>query len=133
MQPFEFIVPQRPLSHQAKRVAHKQAWKASVHAQANSCWTGSPISTGALRFTMVYLCEEDPADINNLIKPVQDALIGLVYTDDDLVVDVQGHLRMVDELIDLTGLSPTLQSALLLGTDCVYVRVDHSKELNEQL
>lgn len=82
---------------------------------------------------MVYLCEEDPADINNLIKPVQDALIGLVYTDDDLVVDVQGHLRMVDELIDLTGLSPTLQSALLLGTDCVYVRVDHSKELNEQL
>lgn len=82
---------------------------------------------------MVYLCEEDPADINNLIKPVQDALIGLIYADDNLVVDVQGHLRMVDDLIDLTGLSPTLQRALLLGTDCVYVRIDLSKDLNKQL
>ncbi len=133
MQPFEFIVPRRPLSHQAKKAVHKQAWKAFVHAQANNQWTGNPISTGSLRFTMVYLCEEDPADINNLIKPVQDALIGLIYTDDNLVVDVQGHLRMVNDLIDLTDLSPMLQSALLLGTACVYVRIDLSKELNEQL
>lgn len=82
---------------------------------------------------MVYLCEEDPADINNLIKPVQDALIGLVYADDGLVVDVQGHLRMVGELIDVTDLSTKLQNAILTGADCVYVRIDLSKELNLQL
>lgn len=133
MQPFEFIVPRRPLSHQAKNSANKQAWKAFVHSQAGTQWAGSAISNGRLRFTIVYLCEEDPADINNLIKPIQDALIGLVYADDDLVVDVQGHLRMVGDLIDLTDLSPTLQTALLSESDCVYVRIDLSKELSQQL
>lgn len=86
-----------------------------------------------LRFTMVYICEEDPADINNVIKPVQDALIGLVYKDDAMVVDVQGHLRMAGELNDLTGLPRLLQNAIIGALDCLYIRIDVSKPLQHLL
>ena len=133
MQLFEFIVPRRPLSHQGKNSANKNAWKEFVLTQANAVWSGNVFNSGALRFTLVYLCEADPPDINNIIKPVQDALIGLVYADDSLIVDVQGHLRMVDDVIDVTGLTPILQDAVLRGTDCVYVRIDISRELNQLL
>jgi len=131
--PFEFIVPRRPLSHSARNSANKAEWKTFVHSQASVEWIGQAISSGALRFTLVYLCEEDPPDINNIIKPIQDALIGLVYTDDALIVDIQGHLRMVDAPIDVTGLPLALLSAIQTGAACVYVRIAPSSELNQLL
>lgn len=133
MEIFEFIVPRRPVSHQAKDRHHKQQWRDFVYGRAFQKWKGTPVSDEALRFTLVYLCEEDPPDINNIIKPVQDALIGLVYSDDSLIVDIQGHLRMADEIIDIIGLPPLLQDAVINGTDCLYVRVDSTFPLGSLL
>lgn len=133
MPPFEFLIPKRPLSHQAKNADHKQDWKNFVFGRAFQIWKGVPVSSGQLRFTLVYLCEADPADINNIIKPVQDALTGLVYVDDRLVIDVQGHLRMTDELLDVTGLPPMLQEAIIAGVDCLYVRIDYSQKLDQMI
>jgi len=133
MNTFDFLVPRRPLSHQAKNTQHKNAWRDFVFGRALQEWTGPPITKNGLRFTLVYLCEDDPPDINNIIKPVQDALIGLVYSDDDLIIDIQGHLRMTDDLIDVTGLPPLLQNAVLGGVDCLYVRIDMSPPIGELL
>lgn len=133
MRPFEFLIPKRPLSHQAKDSDHKLEWREFVFGRAFQSWTGLPISKEALRFTLVYICEADPADINNIIKPVQDALIGLVYSDDQIIIDIQGHLRMADDLIEVTGLPELLQEAVFSGLDCVYVRIDSSKPLNRQI
>jgi len=133
MIPFDFLVPKRPLSYQAKDGAHKAQWKEFVYGRAYATWKGLPVSQEYLRFCLVYLCEDDPPDINNIIKPVQDALNGLVYCDDNLVIDVQGHLRMVGDLIDVTGLPRLLQDAIVGGVDCVYVRIDESKSLNKAL
>lgn len=133
MRPFEFIVPKRPLSHQAADASHKQAWKQYVYGRAFREWVGLPMAGDSLRFTLAYLCEQDPPDINNIIKPVQDALNGLVYADDSMVVDVQGHLRMTSEFIDLTGLPQLLQDAIISGVDCLYVRVDPSQALSNLL
>jgi crossover junction endodeoxyribonuclease RusA len=133
MNAFEFLVPRRPLSHQAKNAKHKKEWCDFVYGRAFQEWAGTPISNESLRFTLVYLCEGDPPDINNIVKPVQDALIGLVYSDDNLIVDVQGHLRMTDDLIDVTGLPPLLRDAVVLGADCLYVRIDTSRPLGDLL
>lgn len=131
MTPFEFLIPRRPLSQQAKNAAHKRDWKDYVYGRAFQAWSGAPITRRALRFTLVYLCEGDPPDINNVIKPVQDALIGLVYSDDGLIVDVQGHLRMTDDLLEATGLPTLLQDAMLGGVDCLYVRIDASRTIGD--
>lgn len=86
-----------------------------------------------LKFTLVYLCESDPADINNIIKPIQDSLNGLVYPDDSAVIDVDGHMRYLSDPIDMTNLPELLQIALVKGTECVYVRVMNSDELKSEL
>ena len=133
MQPFEFLVPRRPLSHQAKNRSHVQEWRDFVFSRAYEVWKGVPVSSLHLRFTLVHLSEEDPPDINNIIKPVQDALIGLAYSDDSLVTDVQGHRRMTSDLIDVAGLPDLLKEAVFHGVECVYVRIEPSNTLGELL
>ncbi len=133
MTKLEFLVPRRPISHQAKDAAHKKEWRDFVYGRAFQEWTGKPLCDVGLRFTLVYLCEADPPDINNIIKPVQDALTALVYSDDKLIVDVQGHLRMTDQPIDVIGLPPLLQDAVIWGVDCLYVRIDASRPIGDLL
>lgn len=126
----EFLLPRRPLSHQAKDSRHKTAWKDYVYGRAFSVWNQKPIKSGALKFTLVYLCEDDPADINNIIKPIQDALTTLVYSDDNLIWDVAGHMRLLSQPIDIIGLPEMLSNAVIDGAECVYVRITLSNELN---
>lgn len=76
------------------------------------------------------MCEDDPADINNIIKPIQDALTTLVYSDDNLIWDVAGHMRLLSQPIDIIGLPEMLSNAVIDGAECVYVRITLSNELN---
>ena len=110
---FELLLPRRPVSHQAKDSPNKQAWKDYIYSRAFSIWRQAPIVEGGLEFTVVYLCESDPCDINNIIKPIQDALNRLVYADDELVWDVAGHMRLLSEPIDPEGLPILLAEAVI--------------------
>ena len=129
---FELLLPRRPLSYQAKNSENKQAWKDYVYGRAFAVWRKNPISAKALRFTVVYLCESDPCDINNVIKPIQDALNSLVYADDSLIWDVTGHMRLLSDPIDIVGLPEQLQDAVI-GSECVYIRITESSELNSEV
>lgn len=131
MQPIEFLIPKRPVSLQTKNRKNLQAWKSFVHGEAEKVWkTGTPpVSSPPLRFSIVYLCDSSPADIDNIIKPIQDALVGLVFEDDFLVSDVDSHRRFLAEPIDVTSLSPLLQTGVATGSECVYVRVSDAQDL----
>jgi hypothetical protein len=96
-------------------------------------WRQTPITDGALRFTVVYLCEAHPIDINNIIKPIQDALNALVYADDSLITDVTGHLRYLAEPIDIAKLPPLLADAVIGGVECVYIRISEALELAREV
>lgn len=135
MQTFEFLIPKRPVSLQTKNRQNLQAWKAFVRGEAAKLWINGtpPVSSPALRFTIVYLCDESPADIDNIIKPIQDALVGLVFEDDFLVSDVDSHRRFLDEPIDVTNLPPLLQIGVVAGNECVYVRVSDAQDLRSYL
>ncbi len=106
-----------------------------MRGEAAKLWVNGtpPVSLPALRFTIVYLCDESPADIDNIIKPIQDALVGLVFEDDFLVSDVDSHRRFLDEPIDVTNLPPLLQSGVAAGSECVYVRVSDAQGLRSYL
>ena len=78
---FEVLIPQRPLSLQAKP-RKLQQWKAFVHSEAAKVWTQPAIQTRDLHLTIVYLCGSEPGDLDNSVKPIQDALRGLIYSDD---------------------------------------------------
>lgn len=130
---FEFLLPRRPLSHQAKNSIHKKEWRDFIYGRAFSKWSQKPITEGGLKFSIVYLCEDDPGDINNIIKPIQDALISLVYSDDSVIWDVTGHMRLLSNPINIIGLPTLLAEAVIGGTECVYVRITNSSELNLEI
>lgn len=135
MQTFEFLIPKRPVSHQTKSRTNLQAWKTYVREEAAKIWNSEapPVSSPSLRFTIVYLCDNSPADIDNIIKPIQDALVGLVFEDDFLVSDVDSHRRPLQEPIDVTNLPPLLQCGVIEGNECVYVRVSDAQDLRSYL
>lgn len=106
-----------------------------MRGEAAKHWANGtpPVSLSWLRFTIVYLCDESPADIDNIIKPIQDALVGLVFEDDFLVSDVDSHRRSLDEPIDVTDLPPLLQRGVAVGNECVYVRISDAQDIRSYL
>lgn len=135
MQSFEFLIPKRPVSLQTKNRRNLQAWKRYVLNEANKSWLAGtpPIANCGLRCSIVYLSGEAPADIDNIIKPIQDALVGLVFEDDFLITDVDSHRRPMGEPFDPIGMPPLLSGGYLLGAECVYVKISSAKNLKEYL
>lgn len=129
---FEFLIPRRPLSIQAKG-KNRQKWKLFVYNEAKKSWKNNNISTSNLHLTLVYLFDSDPADVDNIIKPIQDALIGLVYSDDSLITDVEAHRRSLSGTFDITRCPQALLKGINSGKECVYVRISDAKALEEYL
>ena len=131
IEPFEVLIPKRPVSLQTKNRSNLAAWKKFVYAEAKRVWKGTMLQRASppLRFSIVYLCNASPADIDNVIKPIQDALVGLVYVDDALVSDVDSHRRFLQDPIDVTELPPLIQAGVAMGGECVYVKVSVAQDL----
>lgn len=130
---FEFLIPKRPLSLQAKNRQNLQAWKEFVREEARKTWNSQTVKQGDLHLTLVYLCDESPPDTDNTVKPIQDALVGLVFADDSLISDVESHRRFLDSSFDLTRLPQLLLIGIAAQQECVYVKVNHSRPLDEYL
>lgn len=133
MLPFEFLIKRRPVSLQTGNRLRLQEWKDFVKSEAQKQWTSTLIENGYLQVSIVYLCDDSPPDVDNIIKPILDALVGLVFVDDILVADVESHRRYLSEDIDVTNLPLLLQNAVFDGEECVYVKVENSKSLESYL
>ena len=129
---FEFLIPKRPVSLQTRQRSKLQDWQAFVRAEASKTWVGTPYS-GNVHLTLVYLYDTDPVDTDNIIKPIQDALIGLVYEDDSLVTDVESHRRSLSDTFDVALCPSLLVRGIISGSDCVYVRINSAKSLESYL
>ncbi|MCX6955364.1 MAG: RusA family crossover junction endodeoxyribonuclease [Verrucomicrobia bacterium] len=132
---FDFLVPQRPVSAQTKNRANLQLWKTFVRGHAAGIWgSAAAVSNVEVHLTLVYLSDpDDPVDVDNIIKPIQDALVGLVYADDVQVVSVESHRRPHVGTFDLTNFSAPLIAGVSLGAECVYVRVAPALALEKYL
>ncbi|OBQ22710.1 MAG: endodeoxyribonuclease RusA [Anabaena sp. WA113] len=129
----EFLIPRGPVSSQGSPKG-KNELKTVVRAEAQKVWTGSsPIKDANLQLTLIYLCRDNPPDTDNIIKPIQDALNKLVYEDDRLISDVESHRRFLSEPIDITNLPLLLQQGVIIGKECVYVKVSESQPLEKYL
>jgi len=116
----EFLIPRRPVSLQAKRSSLR-------------VWRDPVIQVGDLQITLVYLCDISPPDTDNIVKPIQDALVGLVFSDDALIADVESCRRSLTGTFDLTRLPALVLAGVFSGQQCVYVRLSSSQALEEYL
>lgn len=129
---FEFLIPRRPVSLQTRQRSKLQDWQAFVRAEASKTWVVTPYS-GNIHLTLVYLYDTDPVDTDNIIKPIQDVLIGLVYQDDSLVTDVESHRRSLSDTFDVALCPLLLLRGIRSGSECVYVRICQAKALESYL
>ncbi len=73
---------------------------------------------------MVYYFDGDPLDTDNMIKPICDALVGLVYEDDGQIDDTEAHRRSLNGSFEVRGMSPVLAQGFVGGREFVYVRIE---------
>lgn len=130
----DFLLPRRPVSHQTKHSVSREAWRDYVFGRAMQAWPAKPVMNYPLKFTMVYLSDDPkPGDINNFVKPIQDALCGLIYADDSMILDVSAHMRLLSESNSITGLPQLLAKAIVNGESSVYIAISDSSELAKEL
>jgi crossover junction endodeoxyribonuclease RusA len=98
MLPFEFIIDGPPMSAQSRNRGRLAAWKVEVAAAAARRWSG-PLHHGKARVIVTYYHIRETAglDADNMIKPILDALIGVVYVDDRQATHITArNVRLVD-------------------------------------
>ncbi|MEA2344413.1 MAG: hypothetical protein QOF63_2582 [Thermoanaerobaculia bacterium] len=81
----------------------------------------------ALRLAYFYV-SEPIADLDNIVKPIQDALKDIAYVDDKQVVDLVASMRrkVFDKGITMTAL---LARGFDGGSDFIHVVVDQSSRI----
>lgn len=127
MQPFEFLIKSRPVSQQTRRRERLREWKEFVRQEATRYWTSShELADGPTCITLVYLYDEAALDVDNIIKPIQDALIGLVFSDDSIATDVISRRRQLGGIFDLSQASSVLIEGFAHGNEFVYVYISNA-------
>ncbi|HEY3408714.1 MAG TPA: RusA family crossover junction endodeoxyribonuclease [Propionicimonas sp.] len=129
--PWECVVLGVPASVQGSSSARKR-WKAAVAFAARAAW---PIASAPLdcqvSLRLTYFHDGAPLDADNMIKPTQDALIEIVFVDDNQVRDVHASLRDLNESYIVRGLSPTLAQGFMSNEPFVYVQVEDPPDPRE--
>jgi crossover junction endodeoxyribonuclease RusA len=122
MLPFEFVIPHRPVSQQARRQSRLREWKEFVARQARVAMSGpQSLATEPVALRLLYLYDEAALDVDNILKPIQDALVGILLTDDSVITDVEIRRRWRGTTFTLNAVTPVLAAGLALGREFVYV------------
>ena len=125
--PVEFLIEGTPLSLQASSKS-KLAWKAYVK---QSSYSGLPEQhiwfEGPVAVTIYYFPPDAmEGDIDNIVKPILDALCAHLYKDDHQVVSVKVQKFEPGQPASFADPSPTLTAALVGRRPLTYVHVSDS-------
>ena len=127
--PLEFIVEGIPVSQQTRnRRRRLEKWRQDVGSAASRVWNEEASTAGALMVTITYVYDEVPLDVDNIPKPILDALKGLVFSDDDQLTDMLCRKRDLNADLQVQRFSPVLNEALARSTPFVHIIVDYAPD-----
>jgi Holliday junction resolvase RusA-like endonuclease len=122
--PFEFTINGTPVSQQCRRRSILADWRRRILAKARQRDPGRrPIGIEVL-VTITYYYVDRALDIDNLAKPICDALKGFVYDDDGQIVELLIRKRRLNETEIIEKMSQALEEALETGEEFVHVVVE---------
>lgn len=125
MLPVEFTFEGPPLSLQSKSKTRKRAYKSRVELAArNALAAGFVPVTDDLTIVITYYYEGTTPDIDNIIKPIQDSLIGVVYVDDNQISDTRSRKKEIDSSYRVRNASLPILQAFSNGTEFIHVKID---------
>ena len=132
MFPIEFIFDGPPLSLQSKSGAKKTAYKNKVALAAQNVLPAGFIpATDNIDITITYYYEKVVGDVDNVIKPIQDSLNGIIYDDDNRVVDSRSRRKDINGSYRIKGASPKVLEGFANGTDFVHVKIELAQNNQE--
>lgn len=130
--PFDFVVPGTPVSAQARRRELRDAWQHVVSGSAHAVWPlDDEPQMGELSATIVYFHVGPPRpDVDNIAKPILDALKGLVYRDDRAIVQLLVRRTKLEPSFAMRNPPPVLATTLAQAReeDFVYAQFSGSPD-----
>lgn len=123
--PIEFLVVGTPVSMQAKRPESREEWKRRVKAASETALPKPHfVSDKRMSVTLFYLPEEPmEGDIDNIVKPILDALGRHIYFDDAQVERLLVQKFEPRNVFDFSAPTAILARALDAPKPVLYVRV----------
>jgi len=109
-----------------------------VAAAAVARWpAGASALDEPLRLTVAFLHSGQPIDVDNMLKPTLDGLIGVSYVDDALLEQVLGVRQDLQVELQLDRLSAVLLGAVVTSLSgagpFMYLRLSPPVEFEELL
>lgn len=124
--PVEFRLSGMPVSLQAKRAVNRDRWKervsrAALGARGEERWLGEKPVAATI---FIFPAGEMDGDIDNVVKPILDALRGVIYFDDRQVERVLVQKFEPGRIREFDAPSAALAEALETRPPLVYIRLD---------
>lgn len=120
------------MSAQAANRLLLQQWRAKVAEAARAAWTqGRPPLLADVGLRVTHYSERRIADRDNLVKPIQDALQGIVYLDDRQIRDTTSNWRNIDGRFTIRNLALPLAIAFSNGSEFLHIRIWISPETED--
>lgn len=129
MLPFEFTIKGPPVSHQTKNRTRLRSWKNDVGIEAQrELGASSDISAGDISVTITYFYENSTPDVDNVVKPILDALIGICYNDDSQVKEAKSRQKKIDRSYKIRGVSAVILNAFSDGDEFLHIRLEEYED-----
>jgi len=127
MLPFELIIKGTPVSSQTRNRQRLQGWKQQVRHAAQSITNADDVAIqDNVCVTITYYYDGDSPDVDNIIKPIQDALNGVVFVDDAQVVETKSRKKSINGSYQIRGVSSLLLDAFSDGDEFVHIKVSEA-------
>lgn len=97
---------------------------------SNSLPAGFVPTTDEVEITITYYYENQSGDVDNIIKPIQDSLNGIIYVDDEQVVDSRSRRKDINGSYKIRNVSAKILEGFSRGNDFIHVKVD--RHINNQ-
>ena len=125
--PLEFIIDGPPVSQQTRRQSLLRLWRGEVQSAVKQHWAeGELLASGLLMITIMYFYNDRSLDIDNVPKPILDALKGIVFEDDNQVTDLICRKRKLVPTLNAPKPSSVLDEELHRRKEFVYVLVERA-------
>ncbi|MBN4006108.1 RusA family crossover junction endodeoxyribonuclease [Nostoc sp. LPT] len=124
---FEFIVDGPPISQQTRKRGKDnrlEDWKKTVRQEAEKYWSSEQkTATGWVMLQITYFYDSDQMDVDNIVKPIQDAIKKLAYVDDRQVSDLLVRKRNLLGNFRIEDMTPTLAEGFARGNEFLHIVV----------
>lgn len=123
--PIEFFIEAVPLSLQASARSQETWWQQVENVARSAIPAGSWATQSPVLVTIYYFPNgQMTGDIDNIVKPILDALSPMIYLDDSQVDRVIVQKFESGRVFRITNPTPRLAKVLETEPPVVYIRVD---------